>query len=129
MRDFIERVKIILFFVVGIWCCAAVLVLTSGCRKDVKAAGPHPPARVIEVPVPYYVPVPTDLTARCLIAADGTVTGDPKIGRPWQRDILPSQSIRGARERAACLDFYENNDDATKAIEGQPVPAAAPTSD
>lgn len=98
-------------------------IAATGCRKDVQPDPPrYEPARVIEVPVPHYVRVPDDLTARCLIAADGTITSDPKVGRPWERNVLPSKAIRAARERAACLEFYESNDDATRKIEGEPVP-------
>jgi hypothetical protein len=99
-----------------------ILVVLTGCGHKAVKDAPYVPAKLIEVPVPTYVPIPPPLTARCLIAADGTVTSDPKVGRPLARGVPPSQAIRAARERMACVDFYEANDDATEAVQGQPAP-------
>ncbi len=83
----------------------AAAAALAACQSAPKSAAPRP-AAIVQVPVPTYVPVPEKLTARCA----------------WERDVPPSKSIKAARERAACLEQYEANDDATRAIQGQPVP-------
>lgn len=86
--------------------CAAILTLLVGCGRDVKP-DPHipPPPEIVEVPVPHYVPVPGELTAKCNWIRNAPL-----------QDILPV-----TRGRRHCLEVYEANIDAIRRIQGGAV--------
>ena len=81
-------------------------VLTlSACQRDRDEVRPDPPPEIIEVPVPHYVPVPDELTAKCSWIRNAPL-----------QDILPV-----ARGRRHCLEVYEANIDAIRRIQGGAV--------
>lgn len=85
---------------------AVFLIAIVGCGRDVRP-DPIPPApEIIEVPVPYYVPVGDELLAPC----------------QWIKSA-PQEVIHSvARGRRKCLEVYEANIEGIRKIRGQPVP-------
>lgn len=83
------------------------LFLVACGRQAVKPDSPALVPAILEVPVPTFVPIDAELTARC----------------EW-RESAPLEVIPSvARERKKCLQFYETNMDAIKRVQGRPVPA------
>lgn len=84
---------------------ALAALLLAACAKD--NVRPPPAPRVVEVPVPTYVPVPDSLLAQC----------------HWRRtaplEVMPAV----ASERKRCLELYEADREAIRKITGKPVPA------
>ena len=73
------------------------------------AATPDPillPPRVVEVPVTRYVEVPDEYLRNCR----------------WVKDAPPSQVFEAAAGRRRCLEVYESDREAIRAIRGTPVP-------
>lgn len=68
---------------------------------------PAPPAKVITVYVPTYVPIPEELTAPC----------------DWVKDADPALVFLAAHSRRKCLEEqYEPNLREIRGIQGTPVP-------
>lgn len=65
-----------------------------------------PAAKVIQMPVPYYVPVDKVFLLKCR----------------WTKEAKPSQVFEVNAERKACLLKYENQLDGVGKIQGKPVP-------
>lgn len=65
-----------------------------------------PPPRVIEVPVSRYVEVPDEYLRTCR----------------WVKDAPPSQVFEVSAGRRRCLEVYESDREAIRAIRGTPVP-------
>ncbi len=81
------------------------LLLAACTRQLIQPETPVP--AIVEVPVPTYVPIDPELTARC----------------EW-RETAPLEVIPSvARERKKCLQQYEGQFDAIKRVQGKPVPA------
>lgn len=80
--------------------------LLTACYGKGTVRQPPPAPEVIRVPVPTYVPIDAELTARC----------------QWRKsaplEVMPSV----ARERKKCLQFYEANLGAIERVQGKPVP-------
>jgi hypothetical protein len=88
-----------------LWIPSLFLVACS--RQAVKPDSPAPVPAIVEVPVPTFVPISDELTARC----------------EWV-DSAPLQVIPSvARGRKKCLQQYEGQLDAIKRVQGRPVPA------
>lgn len=88
-----------------LWIPSLFLVACS--RQAVKPDSPAPVPAIVEVPVPTFVPISDELTARC----------------EW-RESAPLEVIPSvARERKKCLQQYEGQFDAIKRVQGRPVPA------
>ena len=85
-------------------------LILAGCGRDNLKPDDVPPApQLVEVPVPTFVPIDPELTARC----------------QW-RDTAPLQEMPAvASERKKCLRFYEANLGAISKIQGKPVPKPA----
>lgn len=82
------------------------LFLVACGRQAIKPDSPALVPAIVEVPVPTFVPIDPDLTAKC----------------EWREtapmEVMPSV----ARERKKCLQFYESNLDAIQRVQGKPVP-------
>lgn len=83
------------------------LFLVACGRQAIKPDTPAAVPAIVEVPVPTFVPISAELTARC----------DWRETAPLE--IIPSV----ARERKKCLQQYEGQFDAIKRVQGRPVPA------
>lgn len=81
--------------------CMALLTACTGNVKPVPV-----PAKLIEVPVPVYVPIDARLTKPC----------------GWVRQAKPSKVFEVAEGRKRCLELYEINFRAIDKVQGQPVP-------
>lgn len=78
----------------------------AACATADKVVTPPVAGPLLTYPVPYYVGIPAEKTARC----------------PWKRDVKPSEGLAAARERARCLERYEAQLGEIEAVEGEPVP-------
>lgn len=88
-----------------LWIPSLFLVACS--RQAIKPDSPAAVPAIVEVPVPTFVPIDAELTARC----------------EWV-DSAPLQVIPSvARGRKKCLQQYEGQLDAIKRVQGRPVPA------
>ena len=80
------------------------IVLLAGCKEaPVKTL---PPAEVVKVYVPTYVPIDKKLTARC----------------SWPKGKKLLDVVEVAKARRVCLEKYELHFDAIDDIQGKPVP-------
>lgn len=82
-------------------------LVTACTRQATKPDAPADPPTVVEVPVPTYVPIDDELTARCDWVSEAPL------------EIMPSV----ARGRKKCLQQYEGQFDAIRKVQGGPVPA------
>lgn len=89
---------------------SVALFLIACSAKEKKVQPPPPLPEIIEVPVPYYVKVPEELTAFC----------------KWVESDLPSKVFLVSEGRKACLQKYENQFRAIRKIQGTPVPNEKP---
>ena len=89
------------------WAALLLSALVTACtRNTTRPDAPPEPPTVVEVPVATYVPIDSDLTARC----------------KW-RDNAPLEVMPSvARERKKCLIQYEGQFDAIERVQGRPVP-------
>ena len=87
-------------------------MLLAACRGNaVRADAPVAvAARVIEKPVAYFVPIDPKLRKRCA----------------WPRSAPIAKIFEAASARKACLEQYEAQLDGIDAVQGKPVPEAAP---
>lgn len=83
------------------------IILAACGRQFTKPDIPTTPDSVVEVPVQVFVPISSELTARC----------DWRESAPLE--VMPSV----ARERKKCLQQYEGQFDAIRRVQGRPVPA------
>ena len=86
----------------------ALFLIACAAKEEVVQPAPLP--EIIEVPVPYYVKVPEELTAFC----------------KWVESDLPSKVFLVSEGRKACLQKYENQFRAIRQIQGTPVPNEKP---
>lgn len=82
-------------------------LVTACTRQGVKPDAPADPPTVVEVPVPTYVPIEEELTARCEWVDSAPL------------EVMPSVT----RGRKKCLQQYEGQFDAIRKVQGRPVPA------
>jgi hypothetical protein len=94
--------------------CIAIMALLSGCASKAGALRPSD-VKFVEVPVPYYVPIPAKMLRGC----DATEQY-PQGG--WPKAVKPSQSMAAAQRRGECATQYEGQLEVIGTIEGRPVP-------
>lgn len=86
---------------------AALLSLTvAGCTSMPEADLRMAPPELIRVPVPTYVPIPSEMTQRCR----------------WVDTAPPSQVFSVSAGRKTCLQRYEKQLQAVERVQGQPAP-------
>lgn len=83
------------------------VLMLAACKTAPVAHKPvEPGLKVVEKPVKVYVSIGKELTKRC----------------PWKRNIKPSESMAGSKERGDCAEQYERQLGAIEQVQGKPVP-------
>ncbi|WP_277381609.1 hypothetical protein [Stenotrophomonas maltophilia] len=87
-----------------------IVVATAGLLAACQAAPTkqnQPPAAILKVPVPTYVPIDVKLRLRC----------------KWVKEAAPSAVFEVSNGRKRCLDQYEAQFDAIEQVQGKPIPS------
>ncbi|CAM0123158.1 conserved exported hypothetical protein [Stenotrophomonas maltophilia] len=87
-----------------------IVVATAGLLAACQAAPAKqnpPPAAILKVPVPTYVPIDAKLRLRCR----------------WVKEAAPSAVFEVSNGRKRCLDQYEAQFDAIEQVQGKPIPS------
>lgn len=84
----------------------AALLALVGCASMPQPLATGGPPELIRVPVPTYVPIPSEMTQRCR----------------WVDTAPPSEVFSVSAGRKTCLQRYEKQLQAVERVQGQPAP-------